>query len=69
MTSGTLYSVEIPDAIDEVSPDDPVELQADGMRGTPLDEGEIGIVPELEELVDDEDSPSEEDEETEPCLA
>ena len=74
MEGGTLYAFAIPDAVEvddevETSPDDPRELQADEMRGEPLDEGEVGIVPELPELDEDEDSASKEDEEYESCEA
>jgi hypothetical protein len=74
MTGGTLYAIDLSlaaEAEDEVdvSPDDPRELQADEMQGEPLDEGEVGIVPELPELDEDEDSKSEEDEEYESCEA
>jgi hypothetical protein len=73
MEGGTLYAIDLPPTVEvedevDVSPDDPRELQADEMRGQPLDEGEVGIVPELPEL-DDEDSESEDDEELESCEA
>ena len=72
MTGETLYAlVSIPDTVepeDEVerSSDDARELTIEGWASASPVESEDGLVPEL---IDDTDSPSEEDEETEPCLA